>query len=110
VTDHHWGFEMSKKGSFIGGHKVLTQRPRDFDAELERAAIRAKKRATKAQAAFDVRGAKSLAKSLAKIDNLDQAMREAAADRRAETQPQEPDRIVGASKRDFVVVKVSRKR
>jgi hypothetical protein len=32
---------MRKKASYIGGHTLLVQRPRDFEAELERKAVSA---------------------------------------------------------------------
>jgi hypothetical protein len=101
---------MSKKGSFLGGHSVLTQRPRDFDAELERDAARAKGRAVREQADFDKQRMKQGSRTLAKIEALDQAMLEAAAKRRAETRGQKPSKIVRAPKTDFRVLKVSRKR
>jgi hypothetical protein len=101
------GATVSKKGSFIGGHSVLTQRPRDFDAELERKAERARKRAIKEQAAFDKTRAKKLAETRAKIEALNMAMNKAAADRRAVTKKQRPDKPLRATK-DFVVLKISR--
>lgn len=101
---------MSKKGSYIGGHTVLTQRPGDFDAELERKAIRAREMAIKAQASFDKNRARKLGKIRAKLNAINQAIKQAAADRRAETQRQIPNKIRRAPKTDFVVLKISRKR
>jgi hypothetical protein len=99
---------MSKKGSYIGGHTVLTQRPGDFDAE-ERKAIRARELAAKAQASFDKNRLRKAAKNRTKLKALDRAMEQAAAERRADTKGQRPDKIRRAPKSDFVVVKVSRK-
>lgn len=100
---------MSKKGSYIGGHIVLTQRPGDFDAELERKAIRARELAANAQTSFDKDRLRKAAKIRAKLRALDQAMGQAAAERRAETKGQRPDKIRRAPKSNFVVVKISRK-
>ena len=100
---------MSKKGSYIGGHTVLTQRPGDFDAELERKAIRARELAAKAQASFDKNRLRKAAKNRTKLKALDRAMEQAAAERRADTKGQRPDKIRRAPKSDFVVVKASRK-
>lgn len=100
---------MRKKGSYIGGHTVLTQRPSDFESELERKAIRARELAKKAQELFDKRRLRKVAKTGAKLNALDQAMHEAAAERRAETKGQKPDKIRRAPKSDFVVLKISRK-
>jgi hypothetical protein len=100
---------MRKKGSYIGGHTVLTQRPSDFEAELERKASRAKELASKAQELFDKSRLRKAAKTRAKLDALNQAMHEAAAERRTETSGQSPDKIRRAPKSDFVVMKISRK-
>jgi hypothetical protein len=44
---------MTGRGSYHGGSTVLTQHPRNFEAELKKKAIRARKRAVREQAAFD---------------------------------------------------------
>jgi hypothetical protein len=44
---------MTGRGSYLGGSTVITQRRHDFEAELKKRAIRAKKRAIREQAAFD---------------------------------------------------------
>ncbi len=44
---------MSRKGSYLGGHTVMTQRRSDFEAELARKALVAARRATRAQTEFD---------------------------------------------------------
>jgi hypothetical protein len=100
---------MSKKGSYIGGHTLLTQKPGDFDAELERKAVRTREKAIKAQASFDKRRARKLGKNRAKLKAMNEAIEQAAADRRAMTQRQIPDKIRRAPKTDFVVLKISRK-
>lgn len=101
---------MSKKGSYIGGHTVLTQRSGNFDAELERKAIRAREKAIKVQASFDKNRARKLGMNCAKLEAISQAMDRAAADRRAETQRQIPNKIRRAPNMDFSVSKISRKR
>lgn len=45
---------------------MLTQRPGDFDAELERKAIRAREEAIKAQTSFDKNRARKLGEKYAK--------------------------------------------
>ena len=75
---------MSKNGSFIDGHTVLTQRPRDFEAELERKATHARKRAAREQAEYDKNIADNRARILARIEQLDRAvMHKINANRRA---------------------------
>lgn len=42
-----------KKGSYLGGHTVLTQSPGSYEAEMARAAQRAKRRAKSDQERYD---------------------------------------------------------
>jgi hypothetical protein len=100
---------MGKRGSYIGGHTVLMQRPSDFDAELERRAIRARERPIKEQACFDKNRARKLGKQRAKLKAVNEAMVRTAAERRAMTETQTPNKIRRAPKADFIVVKISRK-
>jgi hypothetical protein len=65
---------------------LLTQRPGDFEAELERKAIRARKLAAKDQVSFD----KKRSRRADKINSLNQAMQQAAAERRAERRAENP--------------------
>lgn len=44
---------MGKRGSYLGGHTVLTQRPRDFYATLARDSARIKAKVRKAQELLD---------------------------------------------------------
>src|SRR6476660_7046268 len=100
---------MSKTRSYLGGHTLLTQRPSDFEAELERKAVSAKNRAERAQAAFDKARVKERANKLAKIDALNRAVEKAAANRRVTSWKERGDKILRAPKIDVVVLKISRK-
>jgi hypothetical protein len=84
---------MSKKRSYIGGHTLLVQRRSDFEAELERKAVSAKKRAAREQAAFDNARARMIARNLAKVEALNRAAEIAAAERRAESKRQVATKI-----------------
>lgn len=44
---------MSRRGAYIGGHTVLTQRPGDFERELARDALEFQKQKADAQRQFD---------------------------------------------------------
>jgi hypothetical protein len=100
---------MSKKRSYIGGHRILTQRPGDFEAELERKAVNAKRRSEREQAAFDKARKKKLTKTRARIDAFNRADEKAAADRRATSWTQTADKIRRAPKTDVVVLSISAK-
>jgi hypothetical protein len=100
---------MSKKGSYIGGHTLLKQRPGDFEAELERKAIRARKLAAKDQVSFDKKRSRKVAKIKALHHAWEQAAAERRAERRAEKAGQSPDKIRRAPRSDFLVLKVARK-
>ncbi len=99
---------MSKRGSYIGGHTVLTQQPRDFESALERKAVSAEKRAKRAQADFDKARAEKLAKKQAIFEELNRSVERSAA-RRVMTGKQRADKILRAPKVGVVVVKMSRK-
>jgi hypothetical protein len=44
---------MSGSGTYIGGHTIIAQKRSDFEAELERKAVRVRKRLQQEQADFD---------------------------------------------------------
>jgi hypothetical protein len=101
---------MGNRGSYIGGHTVIRQSRADFEAELERKAVRARKKAIKAQLSSDKDREKQRAKQRAKIRNLDKlnrVMKQAAAVRRATTESMKPELIRRASQ-NFTVLKISR--
>jgi hypothetical protein len=100
---------MGRRGSYIGGHTLLVQRPGDFEAELERKSVSARKKAEREQAAYDKARARKLANKVAKLDALNRAAEKAAAERRARGEKRTTARTRHEPKKDFVVFRVSRK-